>query len=182
MVSYDEEDEDSDIFGESDRDNEEDDEDNAEVRPHLTLYLLRKPEIIVILMDFASQIQNAGPSSFAEELAARIKGDVVIKAEGDRACELLTFRTNRPFPSLLSVVLACSLSLCFLPCPAWEALASKKKSKGRKESQPSKLQGIDFIHDYRRRHRRGSVCCLALALHSCVALLVWLDEYAAYCC
>lgn len=113
MVSYDEEDEDSDIFGESDRDNEEDDEDNTEVRPHLTLYLQRKPEIILILMDLTSQIQNTGPSSFAEELAARIKGDVVIKAEGDRACKLLTLRINMPFPSLLSVILACSLSLCF---------------------------------------------------------------------
>lgn len=115
MVSYDEEDEDSDLFGESDRDNEEDDEDNTEVRPHLTLYLLRKPKIILILMDFTSQIQNTGPSSFAEELAARIKGDVVIKAEGDRACKLLTLRINMPFPSLLSVILVCSLSLCH-PC------------------------------------------------------------------
>uniref|UniRef100_H3CTE0 FAM21/CAPZIP domain-containing protein n=1 Tax=Tetraodon nigroviridis TaxID=99883 RepID=H3CTE0_TETNG len=61
MVSYDEEDEDSDIFGESDRDDDdEDDEDNT-------------------------GNQNTGPSSFAEELAARIKGDAVIKAEGDRA-------------------------------------------------------------------------------------------------
>lgn len=31
MVSYDEEDEDSDIFGESDRDDDDDDEDNTEV-------------------------------------------------------------------------------------------------------------------------------------------------------
>lgn len=113
VVSYDEEDEDSDIFGESDRDNEEDVEDNTEVRPHLTLYLLRKPEIILNLMDFTPQIQNTGSSSFAEELAARIKGDVVIKAEGDRACKLLTLKINMPFPSLLRVILARSLSLCF---------------------------------------------------------------------
>uniref|UniRef100_UPI0037E78F96 WASH complex subunit 2 isoform X2 n=1 Tax=Semicossyphus pulcher TaxID=241346 RepID=UPI0037E78F96 len=59
MMSYDddeeEEDEDSDIFGESDRD--DDDEDS----------------------------KNTGPSSFADELAARIKGEPVKKPEGDRA-------------------------------------------------------------------------------------------------
>ncbi|XP_053188839.1 WASH complex subunit 2 isoform X1 [Scomber japonicus] len=47
--------------------------------------------------------QNTGPSSFADELAARIKGEPVNKPEGDRA-----------------------------------SLASKKKSKGRKESKPAK--------------------------------------------
>ncbi|TWW78896.1 WASH complex subunit 2C [Takifugu flavidus] len=61
MVSYDEEDEDSDIFGESDRDDDDDDEeDNTE---------------------------NTRSSSFAKELAARIKGDAAIKAEGDRASD-----------------------------------------------------------------------------------------------
>lgn len=62
MLSYEddddeeEEDDDSDIFGESDR--EDDDDDNT---------------------------KNTGPSSFADELAARIKGEPVNKPEGDRA-------------------------------------------------------------------------------------------------
>lgn len=58
MISFDdddEEDDDSDIFGESDKE-----EDN----------------------DFT---KNTGPSSFADELAARIKGEPVNKLEGDRA-------------------------------------------------------------------------------------------------
>lgn len=60
MLSYeeedDEEDEDSDIFAESDRD-EDDDNDST---------------------------KNTGTSSFADELAARIKGEPVSKPEGDR--------------------------------------------------------------------------------------------------
>uniref|UniRef100_A0A665VQM0 WASH complex subunit 2-like n=1 Tax=Echeneis naucrates TaxID=173247 RepID=A0A665VQM0_ECHNA len=60
LLSYDEEDddeedEDSDIFGESDKDDDDDDP------------------------------KNTGPSSFADELAARIKGEPVKKPEGDRA-------------------------------------------------------------------------------------------------
>ncbi|XP_056291798.1 WASH complex subunit 2 isoform X2 [Pseudoliparis swirei] len=51
-----EEDEDSDIFGESDGDEDKDD-----------------------------STKNTGPSSFADELAARIKGEPVKKTEGDRA-------------------------------------------------------------------------------------------------
>ncbi|XP_029925809.1 WASH complex subunit 2A isoform X2 [Myripristis murdjan] len=79
MLSYEddeEEDEDSDIFGESDKDDDDDDDDDK---------------------------KNAGPSSFADELAARIKGEPVSKPEGDRA-----------------------------------SLASKKKSKGKKEPKPTK--------------------------------------------
>nr|XP_020457294.1 WASH complex subunit FAM21-like isoform X3 [Monopterus albus] len=60
MLSYEdddeEEDEDSDIFGESDK--EDDDDDNS---------------------------KNTGPSSFADELAARIKGEPVNTPEGDGA-------------------------------------------------------------------------------------------------
>ncbi|XP_068578357.1 WASH complex subunit 2 isoform X2 [Cebidichthys violaceus] len=64
MLSYEEddeeeEDEDSDIFGESDRDDDDDDDDDS--------------------------TKNTGPSSFADELAARIKGEPVHKPEGDRA-------------------------------------------------------------------------------------------------
>ncbi|XP_034407295.1 WASH complex subunit 2 isoform X2 [Cyclopterus lumpus] len=68
MLSYDdddddddeeEEDDDSDIFGESDRDEDDDDDDDS--------------------------TKNTGPSSFADELAARIKGEPVKKPEGDRA-------------------------------------------------------------------------------------------------
>ncbi|KAI4812596.1 hypothetical protein KUCAC02_023969 [Chaenocephalus aceratus] len=57
MVSYDDEDEeeDSDIFGESDGEDNDDD------------------------------TKNTAPSSFADELAARIKGEPVTKPEGDRA-------------------------------------------------------------------------------------------------
>ncbi|XP_017286612.1 WASH complex subunit 2 isoform X2 [Kryptolebias marmoratus] len=57
MVSYEEdeeEEEDSDIFGESDKDDDIDDS------------------------------KKTGPSSFADELAARIKGETVIKPEGER--------------------------------------------------------------------------------------------------
>uniref|UniRef100_A0A8C3G1I3 WASH complex subunit 2C n=1 Tax=Cyclopterus lumpus TaxID=8103 RepID=A0A8C3G1I3_CYCLU len=54
-----EEDDDSDIFGESDRDEDDDDDDDS--------------------------TKNTGPSSFADELAARIKGEPVKKPEGDRA-------------------------------------------------------------------------------------------------
>ncbi|XP_029691529.1 WASH complex subunit 2 isoform X3 [Takifugu rubripes] len=86
MVSYDEEDEDSDIFGESDRDDDDDNEDD--------------------------NTENTRSSSFAKELAARIKGDAAIKAEGDRA-----------------------------------SLASKKKSKGRKEPKPSKPQADEDDDD-----------------------------------
>lgn len=50
MVSYDEEDEDSDIFRESDRDDNEDDEDNTGVCPQSTGYLLHQPEIILTLI------------------------------------------------------------------------------------------------------------------------------------
>ncbi|KAL7383544.1 hypothetical protein ABVT39_013014 [Epinephelus coioides] len=86
MLSYDddeeEEDEDSDIFGESDRD--DDDEDT----------------------------KNTGSSSFADELAARIKGEPVNKPEGDRA-----------------------------------SLASKKKSKSRKEPKPAKPQAAEEDSD-----------------------------------
>nr|XP_043902136.1 WASH complex subunit 2 isoform X1 [Solea senegalensis] len=88
MLSYeddeeDEEDEDSDIFGESDKD---DDDDGAK--------------------------KNTGPSSFADELAARIKGEPLHKQEGDRA-----------------------------------SLASKKKSKGRKEAKTSKSQATEDDSD-----------------------------------
>lgn len=34
--------------------------------------------------------QRAGPSSFADELAARIKGEAVGRTEGDRACKSLS--------------------------------------------------------------------------------------------
>lgn len=145
MVSYDEEDEDSDIFGESDRDDDEDDEDNTEVCPHSTGCLLHQPENI----DFTFLFQNTGPSSFAEELAARIKGDAVIKAEGDHARKLPTSWRNIPFHPMLSAILACAYSLfVFLPCPYWEAITSKKKSKSRKGSKASKLQGMNFIHHH----------------------------------
>ncbi|KAM6922649.1 WASH complex subunit 2 [Lycodopsis pacificus] len=65
MLSYEEgdeeeEDEDSDIFGESDNDDDDDDDDDDSTK-------------------------NTGPSSFADELAARIKGEPVHKPEGDRA-------------------------------------------------------------------------------------------------
>lgn len=49
MVSYDEEDEDSDIFGESDRDDDENNEDNTGVCSHSTGYLLYQPKIILTL-------------------------------------------------------------------------------------------------------------------------------------
>ncbi|XP_042357922.1 WASH complex subunit 2 isoform X2 [Plectropomus leopardus] len=85
MLSYDEdeeeEDEDSDIFGESDRDDDDDD------------------------------TKNTGSSSFADELAARIKGEPV-KSEGDRA-----------------------------------SLASKKKSKSRKQSKTPKTQAEEDSDD-----------------------------------
>ncbi|XP_068424088.1 WASH complex subunit 2 isoform X2 [Clinocottus analis] len=55
-----EEDEDSDIFGDSDRDDDDDDDDDDSTK-------------------------NTGPSSFADELAARIKGEPVKKPEGERA-------------------------------------------------------------------------------------------------
>lgn len=59
MMSYEDdeedEDEDSDIFGETDKEDDDDD------------------------------TKNTGPSSFADELAARIKGEPVNKPEGDRA-------------------------------------------------------------------------------------------------
>ncbi|XP_031691378.1 WASH complex subunit 2C isoform X18 [Oncorhynchus kisutch] len=56
MLSDDDEGEESDIFGESDKDDDDDDE----------------------------CITNTGPSSFADELAARIKGEPISKPEGDR--------------------------------------------------------------------------------------------------
>ncbi|XP_026210937.1 WASH complex subunit 2 isoform X3 [Anabas testudineus] len=65
MMSYDddeEEDEDSDIFGESDKDDDDDDDDDDD-----------------------EDSKNTGPSSFADELAARIKGEPVSKPEGDHA-------------------------------------------------------------------------------------------------
>ncbi|XP_069548739.1 WASH complex subunit 2 isoform X2 [Brachyistius frenatus] len=71
MMSYDddeeeeEEDDDSDIFGESDK---EDDGDNKRETSALVCH-----------------IQIKGPSSFADELAARIKGEPISKPEGDRA-------------------------------------------------------------------------------------------------
>ncbi|XP_041743074.1 WASH complex subunit 2 isoform X3 [Coregonus clupeaformis] len=60
MLSDEDEGEESDIFGESDKD---DDEDSRTSLCH---------------------IQNTGPSSFADELAARIKGEPISKPEGDR--------------------------------------------------------------------------------------------------
>ncbi|XP_041803233.1 WASH complex subunit 2 isoform X3 [Chelmon rostratus] len=56
--------------------------------------------------------KNTGPSSFADELAARIKGEPANKPEGDRA-----------------------------------SLASKKKSKGRKEPKPAKAQAAEEDSD-----------------------------------
>ncbi|XP_019952665.2 WASH complex subunit 2 isoform X1 [Paralichthys olivaceus] len=90
MLSYDDddddddedEDEDEDIFGDSDKDDDDDD------------------------------TKNTGPSSFADELAARIKGEPVNKPEGDRA-----------------------------------SLASKKKSKVKKEAKPSKSQAAEDDSD-----------------------------------
>ncbi|XP_064790035.1 WASH complex subunit 2 isoform X3 [Oncorhynchus masou masou] len=58
MLSDDDEGEESDIFGESDKDDDDDDDDEC--------------------------ITNTGPSSFADELAARIKGEPISKPEGDR--------------------------------------------------------------------------------------------------
>lgn len=43
---------------------------------------------------FSCHIQNTGPSSFADELAARIKGEPVSKPEGDRACKSLSSLTS----------------------------------------------------------------------------------------
>ncbi|XP_071382680.1 WASH complex subunit 2A isoform X7 [Centroberyx affinis] len=66
MLSYEddeEEDEDSDIFGESDKEDDDDDDDDKKSLCH---------------------IQNTSSSSFADELAARIKGEPVSKPEGDR--------------------------------------------------------------------------------------------------
>ncbi|KAK2824303.1 hypothetical protein Q5P01_021478 [Channa striata] len=62
MQSYEdeEEEEDSDIFGESDKEEEDDDDDDDDSK-------------------------KTGPSSFTDELAARIKGEPVNKPEGDRA-------------------------------------------------------------------------------------------------
>lgn len=169
MVSYDEEDEDSDIFGESDRD---DDEDNTGVCPHFTDCLLAWNRCDI---EFISLIQNTGPSSFAEELAARIKGDAVIKAEGDRACKCADIVDKHPFSSHVE----CHPYMCmlmifvFLPCPAWEALASKKKSKGRKESKASKLQGMNF--NYHRRHWAvisfAFICCIVV--YCCTTYCCW---------
>ncbi|KAF7650000.1 hypothetical protein LDENG_00132330 [Lucifuga dentata] len=71
VLSYgddEEEDEDSDIFGDSDRDDDDDDDDT----------------------------KNTGPSSFADELAARIRSEPVSKAEGDRTS--LTSKKKRKEP------------------------------------------------------------------------------------
>lgn len=38
------------------------------------------------------------------------------------------------------------MAFVFLPCHVLEALASKKKSKSRKEPKPAKPQGKTFIH------------------------------------
>ncbi|XP_031691363.1 WASH complex subunit 2 isoform X4 [Oncorhynchus kisutch] len=62
MLSDDDEGEESDIFGESDKDDDDDDE----------------------CITSLCHIQNTGPSSFADELAARIKGEPISKPEGDR--------------------------------------------------------------------------------------------------
>ncbi|XP_045578347.1 WASH complex subunit 2C isoform X8 [Salmo salar] len=61
MLSDDDEGEESDIFGESDKDDDDDD-----------------------CITSLCHIQNTGPSSFADELAARIKGEPISKPEGDR--------------------------------------------------------------------------------------------------
>ncbi|XP_061601201.1 WASH complex subunit 2 isoform X3 [Cololabis saira] len=85
MISYEEdeeeEDEDSDIFGDSDKDDDDEDDDDS---------------------------KDTGPSSFADELAARIKGETFKRPEGDRA-----------------------------------SLTSKKKSKVRKESKPTKSHAAE---------------------------------------
>lgn len=49
---------------------------------------------VMSLWLFLCHIQNTGPSSFADELAARIKGEPVNKPEGDRACKSLSLSTN----------------------------------------------------------------------------------------
>lgn len=46
----------------------------------------------------------------------------------------------------LQLITACSDILFFLPCYTFEALASKKKSKSRKEPKPAKPQGRILIH------------------------------------
>lgn len=160
MVSYDEEDEDSDIFGESDRDDDEDDEENTAVRPHFTGYLLHQPEIqliLILLPWFRTQarhllLRNWQPESKATPSSKRREIVLVSCCVECHPC----------MPMLIIFV--------FLPCPAWEALAYKKKSKGRKGSKPSKLQGMKFIHHrYHHYHRQWkSACCLCLALHSFV--------------
>lgn len=68
MVSYDEEDEDSDIFGESDRDDDDDNEDNTEVRLlRLTEYLPLQPGVIqtlILLSSFRTPARRLLPRSW----------------------------------------------------------------------------------------------------------------------
>lgn len=96
-----EEDEDSDIFGESDGD--EDKDDSTKVKYFLNfateeicvldaLFVISLKSFtydlqFIYMFYFVCHIQNTGPSSFADELAARIKGEPVKKTEGDRACK-----------------------------------------------------------------------------------------------
>ncbi|KAK1791585.1 hypothetical protein P4O66_013589, partial [Electrophorus voltai] len=105
LVSYDdeEEDEDSDIFGESDKDEDE----------------LRRDEV--------------GPASFADELAARIKGDTTVKPEADSTCRFtLVFSVKDPrndgcFPVILSI----RPTLSSGPSGSKKKIKAKKPTKAR---------------------------------------------------
>ncbi|XP_061646184.1 WASH complex subunit 2 isoform X2 [Phyllopteryx taeniolatus] len=81
MLSYEDDEDDSDIFGDSDKE-----EEDAKVRLftpclHTAAITLKSTEKLQCLV----LNESAGPSSFADELAARIKGELVGKPTGDRA-------------------------------------------------------------------------------------------------
>ena len=118
--------------------------------------LLTQNKVFVWIHQYIHCIQK---TSFADELAARIKGEPASKQEGDPTCKS-THQCWLLFSCLSSVCVCYDEILCysldhstshqcmhmnvfFLPCHGSEALssASKKKSKGKTETKPARVPG-----------------------------------------
>lgn len=87
-----------------------------------------------------SSYQNTRSSSFAKELAARIKGDAIIKAEGDRACKSPTWWIiyEHLFPSHVE----CHPCMCMLMLFCFYHVLSGKRWHLRRKVKAGKSQSL----------------------------------------
>lgn len=94
---------------------------------------------MLILLSF---YQNTRSSSFAKELAARIKGDAVIKAEGDRACKSLPWWIILLYEHLLPSHVECHPCMCMLMLFCFYHVLSGKRWHLRRKVKAGKSQSL----------------------------------------